>query len=208
MNHKRILEYENIKSPEELLLFMKSNIKYGFTDDDGNIYSTLTQDSSIVFQNACRTKWKLSSPNRLLNQGYGHCWDQVELERYWFKNNNYEFKTIFIWFLLNYDNSYTTHTFLVYKDKDGKWCWFEHSDYKNRGIHKFDSYEECIKYQAKRHIDFNMECGNEINKDILNCLRIYEYQQPRFGWNMSDFLNNIFNAREITPDISCFLKRK
>lgn len=202
--NKRMLEYKKIRKPDDLLLFMNDNIKYGFVDSEGKIYSTNSKKSFDEFQKGCRTKWKLSSPNRLLNYGYGHCWDQVGLEREWFKNNNYEFKTIFIWFLLDYDNSYTTHTFLVYKDSDDKWCWFENSDYKNRGIHKFDSFEECIKCQAQKHIDFNKECGNEVNQDILKCLRVYEYNHPRFGCNMGTFLDNILNSKEITPNISYF----
>ena len=72
-----------IKTPEELLTFMDC-INYGFTDKDGINY-TDEQFEENVFD-----KWYLSSPERLLKVKYGHCFDQVELEREWFTKKNYK----------------------------------------------------------------------------------------------------------------------
>lgn len=186
--------YEEIKTPQELLEFMNNNISYGFHGSDDKDYFNEGNDS---FNINCRNKWILSDSERILKYKLGHCWDQVELERDWFKKNNYEFKTIFIWFLFNHNNNYPTHTYLVYKDNN-KWYWFEHADYNNRGIHKFNSLKETIKAQMEKHIEYASQY-NEINNDIINHIHIYEYSSPRYGCNMDGFIENIINeAKDIT----------
>ena len=192
-------EYKKVSTPEELLEFMNKYINYGFVAEN-KTYDDWSSDGE--FQQACRSIWKLASPEKLLNTGYGHCWDQVELERDWFSKHNYEFKTIFIWFLLDYDNNYITHTYLVYKDKDdSSWNYFEHADRNNVGIYKFDDYYSAIKFQRQKHIDFNKQVGNKIDDEILNHLHIYEYEHPAYGSNMNEFLNNIFISNEITEKV-------
>ena len=72
----------------------------------------------------------------MLKYKIGHCWDQVELERAWFKKHNYEYKTLFIYFESDLA-PYICHTYLVYNDKkNNTWNWFEHADENNKGIHK------------------------------------------------------------------------
>lgn len=136
------------------------------------------------------------NPERLMKVKYGHCWDQVELERYWFSNNGYKFKTFYIWFELPYDNSYSTHTYLVFENNQ-KYYYFEHSDYNNRGIYEFDSYEDAINYQKEKHIEANKE-RNSIDDEILKHLHIYEYDKPKYGCTMSEFIDYILeNAKEV-----------
>jgi len=106
------MEYKDTKTPEQLLKYMIENIKYGFVDDNEKAYGPWDNQE---FQEGCLTKWHLSSPERLIKVGYGHCWDQVELERDWFKKNNYNFKTLYIWFEFPYNNSYSTHTYLLFE---------------------------------------------------------------------------------------------
>lgn len=187
------MEYKDIKTPEQLLKYMDENIKYGFVDNDGKTYGPWDNEE---FQHGCQTKWRLSSPERLIKVKYGHCWDQVELERDWFKHHNYNFKTFYIWFELPYDNHYSTHTYLVF-ERNGKYCYFEHSDFNNRGIHEFTSYEEAINYQKEKHIEYNRQ-RNPINEEILNCLHIYEYGSQAYGITMDEFIDAILeNAKEV-----------
>lgn len=165
---------------------MDMNTKYGFVDNDGTIYT----GNDLEFQIACRTKWRLSSPEHLLEVGYGHCWDQVELERDWFYKHGYQFKTLFICFELPYDNSYSTHTYLVYKEND-KWHYFEHSDFNNRGIHTFDILEDAIAFQRKKHIESNQK-RNPVGKYEVECLHIYEYDNCKYGFTMKEFMDYVF----------------
>jgi len=181
------MKYCDIKTPEDLLKYMNENIKYGFVDDE-IIYDGKDNQK---FQIGCQTKWRLSSPKRLLNVKYGHCFDQVEFERDWFYKNGYNFKTIFIWFEFPYDNKFTTHTYLIYKD-DNKWKLFEHSDYSNRGIHIFNNEAEAIKFQTNKHIEQNRKY-NPIGDEEIKHLKIYEYKMPRYGCNRNEFINNILD---------------
>lgn len=195
---KRKKAYNAVKSPEELLSFMNRYIKYGIYGTDNKVYDSWNPSTESDFQLACQTKYSLCDANRCLKYGYGNCWDQVELERDWFLKNNYQIKTIFIWFLFEEDNNYITHSYLVYKDKiTSQYCYFEHADSQNAGIYKFNTYKELIEYQKNKHITFNAECGNLINDDILNHLVIHEFQPPKYGCNMEEYICNILNSKFI-----------
>ena len=195
MNLKK--EYEKVNTPEELLIFM-DNIKYGIHGKDNINYKPGdTKEENIIFQNACQNVYGLASPEYILKFGIGHCWDQVELERDWFTKHNYEFKTIFIWFEFDYENNYSTHTYLIYKDNND-YCYFEHADYNNKGIHRFKSYEDAIKYQYNKHIDYNKSIGNIVTNKEIKHIHIYEYNNPKYSSNMSEFIDYILNSKEIT----------
>lgn len=187
------MTYELIKTPEELLEYMNQNIKYGFVNSNGKIYLTLNTQE---LQDAYRKEWRLSSPKRLLEVKYGSCWDQVELERDWFSSHGYTYKTLFIWFLFPYENSYSTHTYLIYKENE-QWHYFEHSDASHRGIYSFKTLKEAIEYQKKLHIKSN-RTRNPVGEEEIKRIHIYEFQTPKFGLSMDEYIDNIEkNATEI-----------
>ena len=177
-----------IKTPEELLTFMDC-INYGFTDKDGINY-TDEQFEENVFD-----KWYLSSPERLLKVKYGHCFDQVELEREWFTKKNYKIHTYYIMFLLPYKNPFSTHAFLAY-EKNGKYYLFEHSDYFNRGIHEYKSLEKLLNKEMKHHLEFNLKSA-KMTKEEINSLTIYEYPRPEYNISMDEFINNTLENGKI-----------
>lgn len=186
------MEYKDIKTPEQLLKYMNENIKYGFVDNDGKAYGSWNIQE---FQEGCRTKWHLSSPERLIQVGYGHCFDQVELERDWFSKHNYRFKTFYIRFEIPYENTYSVHTYLVYENY-GKYYYFEHSDSNNRGIYEFTSYEAALNYQKEKHIEQNKQ-RNAVDEETLKYLRVYEYDTPIYGCTRYEFIDSILgNAKE------------
>ena len=174
----------NVKSPQELLKFMDS-INYGFTDEDNNNYTDEAFEKNVF------TKWKLSSPERLLKVKYGHCFDQVELEREWFIKHQYRIRTYYIMFLLPYENPFSTHTFLVYEGNK-KYYLFEHSDYYNRGIHEYNSLDELLDNEIKHHINTNLK-DNKMTEEEINSLVIYEYTKPEYNIDMLTFINNILD---------------
>ena len=193
---ERLNNYNNVKNPNELLEFMDKNIKYGIYGTDKVVYDKWDASINSEFQKACQTKYELCGSKRLLKYGYGTCWDQVELERDWFINNDYECKTFFIWFCFSTSNNYVTHTYLVYKDKKTeKYCYFEHSDGANKGIKEFDSYKDAILYQMEKHIDFNRSVGNLINEDILSHLQVYEFEIKKYGCSQYEYMENILNSK-------------
>ena len=109
MNNEIAKIYENIKTPEELMIFMDQYIKYGIHGIDGKDYIPTYGDneSNQKFQEASFSVYSFGGPSYILKYGLGHCWDQVELERDWFTKHHYECKTIYIWITLDYENSYS-----------------------------------------------------------------------------------------------------
>ena len=137
----------------------------------------------------------------ILKTLYGTCWDQVELERYWFDKKDYEVKTIFQMVKLNYNNNYPTHSFLIFRDKNDNWNWFENSDYENRGIHKFESIDKLLKYQYDKYLEllktFNIS-DDEINKIIFT-----EFTKPVRNISAPDYLEFVINSKPIVIKEGC-----
>lgn len=190
------MRYEEVKSPEELLRFMDI-INYGFVDSEGKKYGSFDEEE---FEKNVLTKWRLSSVDSLIEVCYGHCFDQVELERDWFSKHGFKFKTYYMMFLFDYPNEYSTHTFLIY-EQNSKWWIFEHSDYLERGILEFNSLEEALRYKMNRHIDYNRKY-NKVAHDEIKHLKVYEYGKPMTGSTFKEFIDNILdNGRDVTPNI-------
>ena len=105
------------------------NIKYGHLDQNAQI----TNDYS---------NYLLSSPQETIKTGIGICWDQVELERYYFQNTGYPVHTYIFIYYNNKDCP--THSFLTY-EKNGKYYWLEHAYEKYQGIHCYDTLKELLK---------------------------------------------------------------
>lgn len=183
------MKYDEVETPSQLLDFMNDHIMYGFKGTDEELY---TEDDSENFKFGEETAWKLSSPSKVLEDGYGICWDQVEFERQWFVEHDFVVKTLFMWFELDHENPYTTHTFLIYEEEN-KYCLFEHADCQNRGIKKFDSYKDALYYQIENHLKSNKKIA-PMTKDIVECLHIYEYQKPPFEINKYDFIDFILDT--------------
>ena len=180
-------EYENIKSPQELLNLM-SKINYGYLGKNGRIYHFDDED----FNSSWEKNYILESPEEILKTGFGNCWDQTELERCWFENKGYEYKTLYEMVKLDYDTPYPTHSFLIYKDENNNWNWFENSDYDNRGIHTFSTLEELIKYQLNNYKKllkkYNIT-SIELEKIILN-----EFSKPKVHSTSEEYLEHVINS--------------
>lgn len=180
--------FNKINSPHELLEFMSQNINYGYLGKSGRVYHFDDSDFNEKWFN----EYILESKENILKTLYGNCWDQVELERYWFKKHGYEIKTIYEMVKLNYDNNYPSHSFLIFKDKDGFWNWFENSDYENRGIHKFDSINKLLKYQYSKYLDF-LKTFN-IKEDEIKEIIFAEFEEPQKNISASEYLDFVINS--------------
>ena len=167
---------------------MQSYVEYA------NRISTL----HVCFNDKWFNEYMLQSKDDILKTQYGNCWDQVELERYWLKNNGYEVKTIYEMVKLDYDNCYPSHSFLIFKDKDGSWNWFENADFDNRGIHKFDSIDELLKYQYSKYLDF-LRTFN-ITDDEIKEIIITEFEEPKSNIFASEYLDFVINSIPIVID--------
>lgn len=184
-------KFNVISTPYELLCFMSKYINYGYLGKSGRVYHYDDSD----FNDKWFDEYMLQSKADILKTLYGNCWDQVELERYWFKKNCYEIKTIYEMVKLDYNNLYPSHSFLIFKDKDGSWNWFENSDYDNRGIYKFDSIDELLKYQYGNYLDF-LRTFN-ITDDEIKKIIITEFGEPKSNVSASDYLDFVINSTPI-----------
>lgn len=178
----------NIKTPNELLNFMSKNINYGYLGKNKRIYHYDDPD----FDSEWYKQYILENPNELINNLYGNCWDQVEFERDWFLKNGYEIKTIYEMVKLDYDNVYPTHSFLAYKDND-YWYWFENADFNNRGIYRFNTFDELLNHQYKKYVEF-LKTFNIKNEEIEKII-ITDFDKPKEHISAEEYLKHAVNSK-------------
>ena len=179
------MEFDKIDSPKKLLDFMSANLKYGFVGKNRKIY--VNQDSEDW--NDWYEQCLVQTGEQVLNTKVGTCWDQVELERLWFEKNKYEIKTIFIWFEVNYENAYPTHTFLLYK-KDNKWYWFENSFETCRGIYEFNTVEEAIEFVKRKQLEYAISIGVARQED-KKFIKDYEFSKLVSSLSVDEYINHV-----------------
>lgn len=160
------------------IMNLMQDIKYGWVDKEKKKHHEFETFS---------TDYLLQSPKQLIKSQIGVCWDQVELERYYFKNTNLEIKTFFI--INNDEGVCPTHTFLVY-EKNNEFYWFEHSWEKYRGIFKYNNLDALLKDVKNKFIS-DLE-----NKSILN-ISLYEYPKVPSSLNPLDYMNFVQNSRRV-----------
>lgn len=158
-----------------------NKIEYGWIDKNNNKYTGVN--------NLFSDNYILQSPEQVLKNKVGVCWDQVELERYLFEKENINFNTYFI---VHYDNDKCpTHTFLIYK-ANNKYYWFEHSWEKFRGIYKYNSESKALKDIKEKFI--KAELNN--NYDPMN-LCIYKYNKPKYNISCLEFYKHCEKGENI-----------
>lgn len=179
------LGIKNYYNENEIMQFM-NNIRYGWLDKN-NIKSNLISEFFSDY-------YILQSPKQVAKNKIGVCWDQVELERYYFYNTELKIKTYFI---CHYDdNKCPTHTFLVY-EKDNKYYWFEHSWEIYRGIHKYNNIKELLIDVRSKFIISELNDNYEKNN-----LMLYEYDKPEYGISVLDFYKHCENGNIINLEDS------
>ncbi len=157
----------------EIMDLMK-NIAYGWIDKENKRHTLVDETYS--------DNYILQSPNEIIKNKIGVCWDQVELERYYFKGNDWNIKT---YFLVHYDgNKCPTHTFLTF-EKNNKYYWFEHSWEKFKGIHEYNSIKELFIDIRDKFIKYELD-----NNYIAENLVLYEYKKPKYHISVQEFYNH------------------
>jgi len=183
----KIEEFKKIKTPEELLSFMKENIKYGFIGKtDKKIYSHQIEDWGEGEQ----PEQKLQDAKELFKSGHGTCWEQTEMERQWFGKNNFEFKTMLLMFGEDISQKNPAHTLLIFK-KNGKWCWFENTLNNHNGIHEFDNMNSLIGHVKK--ILTNNALNSGATEDDIKKFKFHEYDESAYSDSADEFISNIID---------------
>lgn len=164
------------------IMKLMENIEYGWIDKN-NSKHTIVDETYL-------DNYVLQAPKEIIKNKIGVCWDQVELERYYFKGNDWNVKTYFI---VHYDNDKCpTHTFLTF-EKNNKYYWFEHSWFVFKGIHEYISLKDLLIDVRDKFIKY--ELNNNYNKNNL-CL--YNYKKPKFHLNVLDFYKYCENGINIS----------
>ncbi len=174
-------KYQQVTTPQELSLLM-DGLKYGYIGKSGKIHIYSDKDFNDVWY----TEYLLSSPMDVLTTGVGNCWDQTELERDWFHRHGYNYKTIYEMIEVPYENSYPTHSFLIFEDEEGNWNWFENSDFTNRGIHTYPTVDLLLADQLTKYRALLETFG--ITKEELDCLKVREFSKPKTHSTVDEYL--------------------
>lgn len=170
---KGVLGIWNYYNEYEIMDLMK-DIEYGWVDEQNNKYMKV--DDSF------KDKYILQSPKDILKSKVGVCWDQVELERYFFKNYVPSVKTFFI--VYDDNDKCPTHTFLTF-EKNNKFYWFEHSWEIFRGIHEYASLNQLLLDIKNKFVS----CELHDNYEKTN-LYIYEYLKPKYHIGTQEFFSH------------------
>lgn len=181
--------FEKIDNPNDLQIFLAENIKYGFVSKTGKKYFFGDKNWGRDWYKSCIVQ----SADKLLETKCGTCWDQVELERKWFFDNNYKFNTYFFWFDIGSENNHPTHTILAFEENN-KFYWFENSFYGYRGIHEYNTINELINDIKQKHIDYAIKSGvaKPSDMDVLRCFR---FDKPKPNIGVEEYFEHVFNNR-------------
>lgn len=183
MNVEIIDKYNKINTPEELLSFMSKYINYGYLGKNKKIYHF----DDVDFDSDWYLEYILETKEDVLSTLFGNCFDQTELERSWFFEHGYCYKTIYIMADLIDSSDCPCHSFLIYKNNnDDGWNWFENSDYNNRGIHKFDNLDDLLKYQKDSYIKFLKTL--DIDEDQIKNIIRKEFYKPKDNIGACEYL--------------------
>ena len=149
-------------------IFSKFNdIKYGFLDKSGKLHC----ETDVDFWQNFMKDYVLQTPEQVLRNKIGVCWDQVELSRKFFADEGIPVKTFF---LCCQNETLPAHVVLTFEDGK-KFYWIETSMVGYIGIHTYNYEKELIS--GLLNADFSSFCRN-YNKDKLY---LVEYQQPKYG---------------------------
>ena len=161
---------------------LMSDIEYGWVDKNNQ--------KRMIADEAYSDNYLLQTPKEVIKNKIGVCWDQVELERYYFKG--YDIKTYFI---VHYDGGKCpTHTFLIFK-KNNQYYWFEHSWEKYKGIHGYDTLKELLIDVKSKFIKTELHCDC-----VLDNLIIREYSKPKYHISVQEFYKHCENGNVVDLD--------
>lgn len=164
-----------------------SDIEYGFKDEFGiNIINNLQK-----WESEFDDFYYLQTPEELLETKCGVCWDQVELERKLFSDNNINAKTYFIF--LKEKDMLPSHTFLTFQNNN-KYYWFEHSWGLYKGIHEYTDLDIMLKDIVSKFKESHKEIS--VNAKLF----LYEYNTPPKHIKCNEFYKYIESQKRISND--------
>lgn len=145
------MEIDNIRTPEDILEFMKTNIKYGWLD--------LNNQEHIGNMKGFRSLYRTSSLEETLNYKIGTCIEQVYLmkkllDRIGIKNKMFCTRIYESEEFNDLEADEHMHCFILYYLND-KVFQIEHPNWERVGIYEYDSEEEAIRKINKYYVEMS-----------------------------------------------------
>lgn len=145
------MRIDNIRTPEDILEFMKSNIKYGWLD--------LNNQEHIGNMKGFRSLYRTSSLEDILNHKIGTCIEQVYLmktllDRIGIKNKMFCTRIYEGEDFNDLEADEHMHCFILYYLND-KVYQIEHPNWERVGIYEYDSEEEAIRKINKYYVEMS-----------------------------------------------------
>lgn len=143
------MKIENIKTPEDILKFMKSNIKYGWLD--------INNDEHIGNMKGFRRLYRISSLEETLEHKIGTCIEQVHLMKTLLDKINIPNKMFCTRIyegedFNDLDADEHMHCFVLYY-LNNRVYQIEHPNWERIGIYEFESEEAAIEEINKYYIE-------------------------------------------------------
>ncbi len=178
---------KDIKTPEELFDYLSNNISFGVIDKGRIIKDSSCKEFAVACQN-----WHLRQVQEIIASGIGHCFDLVEVERYWFEERGYLCKSYFVEAVDNEDKSSSFyHTYIVFYDNP-VWKLFEISDKSYSGIYESSNLDDLINAQAIHQLQIAKESHLPVGEYDLY---VYQYQKPTINISYNNFIKNCTRMR-------------
>lgn len=189
MNCKNYFHDNNLTDIKSFFYYTNNKFKYGWMDQNNRFHEGVNDGKTYCLQ----------SPEELIINKIGICWDMTELYRCWFNlMTQYNYETYYMFY--DDSNGCPSHSILVFY-KDNYIFWFEPMfndvNFNYSGIHKYSNILELLK-NAK-----NIFIENGIHKNIIpknydnSKIHLYKYEQPKFHINGYEMRNHIDNSQLI-----------
>lgn len=169
-----------------ILEFFQKNIEYGILDINRKIHRVTDEN----FWSDFGKYFILKSPEELLKNKIGVCFDQVELSRHLVAQKNIATKSYFICY---FGNLYS-HSILAFEENN-KFYWLETSHRAFIGVHEYDSIEQLLK--DFKHKFVHNELSKVPESYDESKLKIFEYESPKFGINCEQYFEHMKNSKEV-----------
>lgn len=145
---RKSVRMEGIKTPEDILVWMEDNIRYGWLDIDGNRHI----DEMKNFRRLYRTM----SMDEILGEKIGTCIEQawlmkMLLDRIKMPNEMFCCRVFESEDFSDMDEEEHMHCFVLFF-KNNKCYHLEHPAYKNKGIWEYGTEEEALKAITDHYI--------------------------------------------------------
>lgn len=167
---------ETKKLCEELYKHLDKHFEYGIAKD-GKLKTHVSNKDIAKY-------YRFQSPDEFKQNGGGICFDYVEYEEAWLKENGVSCRKFYL--ITETPPDYDTHTFVVI-ETEGKFIWVESSMKNSQGVHIFSKLRDLLKMVA-----WGCFRGSR-NKEHLNGVKysVFEYtnNHPKYGCEIGEYMD-------------------